>query len=126
MSTADAEKTLQDNGFTPGQINKVDSPTVIAGVVISTDPAPGGKAHVGDTIDLTVSNGNVTLPDVTGQSIAAATSLLGGSDLGLTPKPQPDATCPTQPGTLVHTQSLPPGEVPQGSTVILTYCTGTS
>lgn len=126
MSTADAEKTLQDAGFTPGQINKVDSPTVIADVVISTDPAAGGKAHVGDTIDLTVSNGNVTLPDVTGQSIAAATSLLGGPDLGLTPKPQPDATCPTEPGTLVHTQSLPPGEVPQGSTVILTYCTGTS
>ena len=93
---------------------------------LSTDPASGGKAHVGDTIDLVVSNGNVTLPDVTGQSIGAATSLLGESDLGLTPKPQADPTCPTEPGTLVHTQSLPPGEVPQGSTVILTYCTGTS
>jgi serine/threonine-protein kinase len=93
---------------------------------MSTDPASGVKAHVDDMVDLTVSNGNVTLPDVTGQSIGAAASLLSASDLGLTPKPQADPTCPTAPGTLVHSQSLPPGEVPQGSTVVLTYCTGTS
>jgi eukaryotic-like serine/threonine-protein kinase len=75
-------------------------------------------------VNFTVSNGSVTLPDLTGQSVAAATSMLEAPGLKLTVDPQPDPSCPSQPGTLVNHQSLAPGPVPQGSTVTITYCNG--
>jgi len=121
----DAAKTaMTAAGFQLGQINQQDSPTVPANVVISTDPKANARAHEGDTINFVVSNGSVTLPDLTGQSIAAATSLLQTPNLQLTADPQPDPSCPAQPGTLVNHQSLAPGLVPQGSTVTITYCNG--
>jgi serine/threonine-protein kinase len=90
--------------------------------VLGTNPAAGTDAHQGDTIGLTVSSGNVTLPDLTQQSVQAATSILAG--LQLKSNPQPDPTCPSQPGTLVNSQAVAPGDVPQGSVVTFTYCTG--
>jgi serine/threonine-protein kinase len=120
----DAKKAMTDAGFTLGQINQQDSPTVPANVVMSTDPKAADQAHEGDTVNFTVSSGNVTLPDLTGQSVAAATGILEGANLQLKADPQPDSSCKTQQGTLVNHQSLAPGPVPQGSTVTLTYCTG--
>lgn len=91
--------------------------------MISTDPDATGKAHEGDPISLTVSSGKVTLADLTGQTIQAATGIL--SQQGLTANPKPDPSCPQDSGApLVHTQSVAPGDVPQGSTVDLTYCSG--
>jgi serine/threonine-protein kinase len=124
QSIDDAKTAMTNAGFTLGQINQQDSPTVPANVVISTDPKAGTQAHEGDAMNFVISSGNVTLPDLTGQSIAAATGILEGANLQLKADPQPDPSCKTQQGTLVNHQSLAPGPVPQGSTVKLTYCTG--
>jgi eukaryotic-like serine/threonine-protein kinase len=124
QSIDDAKKAMTDAGFELGQVNQQDSPTVPANVVMSTDPAASAEGHDGDTVNFTVSNGSVTLPDLTGQSVAAATSMLEAPGLKLTVDPQPDPSCPSQPGTLVNHQSLAPGPVPQGSTVTITYCNG--
>lgn len=124
MSSSDAEAALTAAGFVPGQINKVDSPTIIADVVMSSDPVPNATAHLGDTVNLTVSNGMVTLPDLTGQSVAVATQMLQSSTLALTPQAVPDSSCPAVPNPVVSSQSPAPGEVPQGSTVVLKYCNG--
>ena len=123
-SVADAQKELQGLGFKSGQITQQDSPTVPSNVVISTDPKPGTDAHEGDTINFIVSNGQVNLPDLTGQSVQEATTTLQSADLGLVPDPEPDPTCPTQNGAPVNHQAVAPGPVPQGSTVTFTYCTG--
>ncbi|GAA1448640.1 Stk1 family PASTA domain-containing Ser/Thr kinase [Leifsonia poae] len=122
--TADAAKqAITAAGLTVGTLTTENSATVAANVVIKTDPAASATAHEGDTINLTVSSGKVTLTDLVGQSIQAATGIL--SQLGLTADPKPDNTCPSDSGTpMVHTQSVAPGDVPQGSTVGLTYCTG--
>ena len=123
MTVDAAKQALQAAGLTVGPITTQNSPTVAANVVISTDPGPSGNAHDGDPISLTVSSGKVTLTDLTGQSIQAATGIL--SQLGLTANPKADQTCPADKGApLVHTQSVSPGDVPQGSTVDLTYCAG--
>jgi serine/threonine-protein kinase len=124
QSIEDAKKAMTNAGFALGQINQQDSPTVPANVVMSTDPKAADQAHEGDTVNFTISSGNVTLPDLTGQSVAAATGILEGANLQLKADPQPDPSCKTQQGTLVNHQSLAPGPVPQGSTVTLTYCTG--
>ena len=56
------------------------------GTIIQTDPAAGTTLHEGDTITLVVSAGPTlaTLPDVTGQTLDAATSLLAESKLSIT------------------------------------------
>lgn len=122
--TADAAKqALQAAGLTVGPTTTENSPSVAANVVISSSPAAGQNAHEGDAIGLTVSSGKVTLADLTGQSIQAASGML--SQLGLTAAPKADPSCPQDKGApLVHTQSVVPGDVPQGTTVELTYCSG--
>ncbi|MDQ1580753.1 MAG: eukaryotic-like serine/threonine-protein kinase [Microbacteriaceae bacterium] len=122
MPIADAQNALKAAGFVPGLVNTTNDPTVPANVVLSTTPAAGSSAHEGDTISLNVSSGNVTLPDLTQQSVQAATGILAG--LQLKSNPQPDPTCPTTPGTMVNSQAVAPGDVPQGSVVTFTYCTG--
>jgi serine/threonine-protein kinase len=123
MTLDAAKQAIQAAGLTVGPVTTENSPTIAANVVISTDPAPAGTAHEGDTISLTVSSGKVTLTDLMGQTISAATGIL--SQLGLTGNPKPDPSCPQDKGApLVHTQSVAPGDVPQGSTVDLTYCSG--
>jgi beta-lactam-binding protein with PASTA domain len=66
----------------------------------------------------------VTLTDLTGQTLSAASSYLSAENLQLTPVPKPDASCKSQPGSPVTQQSLAPGDVPQKSSVELTYCAG--
>jgi serine/threonine-protein kinase len=123
MTVDAATQALQQAGLTVGPTTTENSPSVPANVVISTDPAANASAHEGDAIGLHVSSGKVTLTDLTGQTIQAATGIL--SQLGLTGNPKPDPTCPQDKGaTMVHTQSVAPGDVPQGSTVDLTYCSG--
>jgi serine/threonine protein kinase len=122
--TLDAAKAaITAAGLTVGPVTTENSSSVGANIVISTDPTSAGTAHEGDAVSLTVSSGKVTLADLTGQTIQAATGIL--SQLGLTANPKPDGSCPQDSGApLVHSQSVAPGDVPQGSTVDLTYCSG--
>lgn len=121
---ADAQKTMTDAGLTPGAVSKENSPTIAADVVLSTKPAAGTAVDDGSTVDFVVSSGLVTLPDLTTQSLEAATDILQGSMLQLTPNPKPDASCPQEANLPITSQSLAPGSVPQGSTVDLVYCAG--
>ncbi|NNC12621.1 Stk1 family PASTA domain-containing Ser/Thr kinase [Planctomonas sp. JC2975] len=123
-SVDEAQNTLKQAGFVMGQIDQQDSPTVPANVVISTNPASGATAHEGDTINFVVSNGQVTLPDLTGQSVQQATTTLQDPKLGLIPDPEADPTCKTVTGAPVNHQDQAPGPVAQGSTIKFTYCTG--
>ena len=119
-----AQAALTAAGFTPGSVTKQDSPTVAADLVLSTDPAAASTQPLGSTINFFVSNGMVTLSDLKGQSLSAATDLLLGTTLQLVPVPEPDYTCSQKPGSPVIKQSLAPGAVPQKSEVTLTYCAG--
>ena len=122
MTVDAASQALQQAGLTVGPTTSENSPTIPANIVISTDPAANASAHEGDAVGLHVSSGKVTLTDLTGQTLQAASGIL--TQLGLSSNPKPDPSCPQDKGaTMVHTQSLV-GDVPQGSTVDLTYCSG--
>ncbi|MGN6127260.1 MAG: Stk1 family PASTA domain-containing Ser/Thr kinase [Humibacter sp.] len=123
-SLDDAKKTLQSLGFQIGQVTEQDSPTVAANVVMSTDPASGTGAHEGDTVKFVVSNGKVTLPDLTNMSVQQATTTLQDPKLGLVPNAVADPNCATQTGAPVNHQTQAPGPVPQHSTITFSYCTG--
>ena len=111
-------------GLVPGAENREPSPTVPGDTVLGTTPEAGAAAELGSTVDFRISSGSVTLPDVTGQTLEAATSYLAAENLQLTAVPKPDASCKAEPGSPVTNQSLAPGDVPQHSTVELTYCAG--
>jgi len=120
----DAQKALTAAGFTLGDVTSQDSPTAKANTVISTDPGDDGQAHEGAKINFVVSTGTVSLTDLTGQSVQAATSLLQDPKTMLNLDAEPDSTCATQPGAPIDHQDPAPGEVPQGTTVKVTYCVG--
>ncbi|WP_104163722.1 Stk1 family PASTA domain-containing Ser/Thr kinase [Cryobacterium sp. N22] len=119
-----AEPFLTERGFVSGSVTTENSADVPEGIVLETIPAPEEKTPVGSTVDFTVSSGLVTMPNVVGQALTAATALLQADKTQLELDLEPDYTCDSVDGSPVTEQSLPPGDVPQKSEVVLTYCAG--
>ncbi|SJN30885.1 Stk1 family PASTA domain-containing Ser/Thr kinase [Mycetocola reblochoni] len=124
MSIDDATAELEDAGLEVGSTDASNSATIPEGTVTGTSPAQGKAVEPGSTVDLTVSNGKVALPDMTGQTLGAATDSLQGTSMGLTVVPVPDQSCAAEPNSPVTGQSIPPGDIDQGSEVELYYCAG--
>ncbi len=125
LPEADAIAALTAVGLVYGSTTQTYSPNVRQGVVIDSDPASGADRladgtviREGQEVNLVVSNGLVQVPDVTGKSIAEATTAL--SAIGLSPTVQVDQTCG---GGTVAAQSIV-GDQPQKSPITLRYCGG--
>jgi serine/threonine-protein kinase len=121
-----AQTDLRAKGFAIGTITHVDNPTVAAGQVVSTDPKAFANGVAGQTVDIVVSTGTVRLPNLRGQSVVDALKTLRSPALQLAAESVADPTCPLQKNTPVDRQSVAPGEVPQGTKVLLYFCTATS
>ena len=111
-----AEAKIVELGFTVGDVTQSHSPNIALGVVMATTPATPEEAALGTAINLVISDGIVTIPDVTGKSISEATNTL--SVLQLTVVTQADMGCG---GGLVSAQSIV-GDQPQKSSITITYC----
>ena len=83
--SAEATKILREKGFQPTTQNQ-SSNTVGKGLVISTDPAAGTEVQVGSPVTVLVSSGpqEVSVPEVSGESQAAATATLAAAGLKVT------------------------------------------
>ena len=81
---------------------------------------PGTAVSAGTIVNLSISNGKVTVPDVRNLDISDAQSRMMAPEVGFTVSIQTkvDCTAGTK-GTIVLDQSILPGLAPQGSTVIL-------
>ncbi len=99
-----------------------NDPELAAGTVISADQTEGSQIAKGTTVNLIVASGRVTINDVTGYTVDAATREL--DDLGLTVTTQQDASCKAATPPTVASQSLAPGDVPIHSTIVLNSCSG--
>lgn len=121
LSVTDATAALEAAGLTVGTIEKRDHPTLALDVVISSDPASGTSLKPGAKVNLIVSTGMVTVPDVVGQTITVARDMMSASQISVNLKPEPG--CAQEPNSPVHSQSIV-GQQKQGSTVTLTYCSG--
>lgn len=122
LSADEAKKALEDAGLKVGAITSEDAPYVPKDQVVRSEPAIGSSAAPGSAVDLWVSNGQVTIPDVTDKPLADAEEVLGG--LGLMITRDPDTSCPADPSYTVTKMSPGPGRVDQASEVKLTYCDG--
>lgn len=122
LSADEAKKALEDAGLKVGAITSEDAPYVPKDQVVRSEPAIGSSAAPDSAVDLWVSNGQVTIPDVTDKPLADAEEVLGG--LGLMITRDPDTSCPADPSYTVTKMSPGPGRVDQASEVKLTYCDG--
>lgn len=121
MPLADATEALKALGLKVGLVNQVDSSDAKADTVLASTPEAGAKLGSGDSVDLNVSSGNVAVPDVLGQSMEAARSLVEAQRLSVRLIPRTD--CAQEPNLPVIEQSLV-GAAPQASEVDLSYCAG--
>jgi serine/threonine-protein kinase len=120
MGLDDATKALKAAGLELGTVIQKNDKGLAAGTVISASETAETEVAPDTVVNLVVASGEVTLTDLVGWTVEAATTNL--TDLGLTPKSVEEADCaPTEPPT-VHSMSVAPGDVPIGSTVELRYC----
>jgi serine/threonine-protein kinase len=101
LSEQEALKKLKKAGFKP-RVTKQASATVASGKVIGTNPPAGTVEQLGSGVEVLVSSGPapVTVPDVTGQSLAAAEATLANAELELGTVTKREST-EQQPGTVL-------------------------
>jgi serine/threonine protein kinase len=119
LSQEAAIAAIQAAGLVDGSVTQENSPSLAAGTVISSDPAGGTAAKAGDTVNLVVSSGLVTVPDVRGLPVSEATAALGALQLLVNATQDPNCS-----GLAVTGQSLAPGDHPQRSQINVVYCSG--
>ncbi|MFS0894774.1 Stk1 family PASTA domain-containing Ser/Thr kinase [Microbacterium sp. 179-I 3D3 NHS] len=122
MGLADAKKALQSAGLELGTVIQRNDKALKADTVISASEKADAEVPPDTVINLVVASGKMTLTDVTGWTVEAATAELTRLGLTATPVELPD--CPANDPATVDTMSIAPGDVPIGSTVELRYCTG--
>lgn len=116
-----AKQILADAKLTLGTVRPQNDKDAKAGTVLSASEAAGSEVAIGTTVDLVVASGMVTLENMTGFSMEAATGQL--EKLGLEAVPVELGPCTEgQIPDVVASMSLSPGEVPIHSSVELRYC----
>ncbi|WP_309105048.1 Stk1 family PASTA domain-containing Ser/Thr kinase [Microbacterium sp.] len=122
MSLAAAKDALAAAGLELGSVIQRNDKSLAADTVIEASEAADAEVAPGTAVNLVVASGKVTLADVSGWTMDAATKAL--EDLGLTPTPVPLGDCAATDPPTVTSMSVAPGDVPVGSTVELRHCTG--
>lgn len=125
MKKDEYSKAVTDLGLKIGVVTSKDSPVEVADRVLSVSPEPGTELPSGGTVEITVSSGKVHIPDVVGQPLEVARSLLSGLGLGVSVKVSSMATtgCAVLEGYPIIGQSLV-GTQDQGIKLDITYCSG--
>jgi serine/threonine protein kinase/beta-lactam-binding protein with PASTA domain len=119
-----ATTTLESAGFSVVVTHK-HSTSATPGTVLSESPSAGSSAQRGSAITLVVAEkpSTITVPDVSGKSVAAASNLLGQDNLLVgTTSDQSSATVPS--GDVIGTSPAVGTAVKPGSTVNLIVSTG--
>jgi serine/threonine-protein kinase len=113
VSEADARAKLEELKLTAGTTQTENSPDVAAGSVTKSEPSAGQTAQEGAEVVLYVSSGQVTVPNLAGQSREAAEQQLRAAGLNYEFKDEPSEDVAE--GLVVRTD--PTGDVDQGSYV---------
>lgn len=122
LDPAVVKQRLETANFVVGQTLDKNDPTIPAGKVMGTNPAAGTPVKQGITVDILVSTGKVTVPQVKGLPMEQALSQLRAPAVGLKVEQVPLYDCYVTNDRAVVNQSIAPGDAPQGSTIQLTYC----
>ncbi len=121
LTQAAATTVINDAGLVVGTVASAASATVAAGSVISQDPPAGASVASGSTVSLVVSTG-VTVPDVEGQTQAAATAALTSAGFLVTTSTQASTNVPS--GLVISQTPAGGTSASGGSTVALVISSG--
>nr|WP_156270615.1 Stk1 family PASTA domain-containing Ser/Thr kinase [Kocuria sediminis] len=119
-SEEEVREALESAGLEAGSTRTANSSSVPQGAVVATDPAGGTTVPSGSEVELVVSTGRVTVPQLVGLSRQEAVAALGADEVRLSAAivTTPRAGVPA--GQVVD-QSVDAGQsAPQGATVTLT------
>ncbi|MFW0121550.1 Stk1 family PASTA domain-containing Ser/Thr kinase [Rothia sp. CCM 9419] len=119
QSEAYVRSALQDAGFVPGRTSTVNSATIPAGMVVSLSKEPGSKVAAGSTIDIVLSDGKVTVPELIGLSRDQAIAALSAPDVLLSTNIETVQTNAAPAGTVLSQSSAAGTTIGQGSTVTI-------
>ncbi|WP_298041418.1 Stk1 family PASTA domain-containing Ser/Thr kinase [uncultured Microbacterium sp.] len=122
LSESAAKAALNDVGLELGSVTPRNDPESAADTVLEASIAAETEVAPRTVIDLVVASGRVTLPDVTGWTLDAATAKL--EELGLTALQTEMGDCPATSPATVASMSSAPGDVTVRSEIELRYCTG--
>ncbi len=122
LTQAAAKDALVKAGLQLGSVTQKNDPQSQHDIVLSSSIAAGTEVPSGTSVDLVVASGVVTLNDLTGWTLDQATAAL--QQAGLTANPVAKADCKATDPKTVAAMSAAPGDVPVGSTIDLTYCSG--
>jgi eukaryotic-like serine/threonine-protein kinase len=121
-----ARTLLTDADLVPGTPTQEPSDTVAAGLIISSDPAPGEDADVGSTVNYVVSSGAeaIAIPaEIVGRTEAEARQILQTAGLQAAPRSQQERS--DQPaGTVIGSDPEPGTQLARGSAVTLIVSQG--
>ena len=125
MTEANALTTLSSMGLVLGTITQSGSATVAKNLVISSDPLPNTSVKAKSVVNLVISTGSVTVPNVVNLELSDASAKLAAPTVGYVVKTDLAVDCLGTAGTAVIAQSIEPGVQPQGQTIVLTLeCIG--
>ncbi|WP_307360449.1 Stk1 family PASTA domain-containing Ser/Thr kinase [Microbacterium murale] len=120
LSQTAAKEALSKAGLALGNVIQRNDPDSAADTVLEASVEAGAEVAPKTVVNLVVASGLVTLPDVSGWTVDAATAKL--EELGLTAVATEQADCPATDPTTVVSMSVAPGDVPVHSEVLLRYC----
>ena len=119
----DARKALKEAGLEGGNTSQEDSATVAKDRVIYTNPQAGNSVARGTTVDLVLSTGNTSVPDVSGQDEATAKKSI--EDAGLQFKRGDDVTsAEVERGKAVSSNPAAGTSVSAGDTITVSFSSG--
>jgi eukaryotic-like serine/threonine-protein kinase len=117
---AEVRDKLRQLGLTPGDSEPANSATLPRGNVVTTKPAPGKKVKTGSTVDLIVSNGLVSVPNMVDETVEDAGAMLDDAAVALPYRVEEVENEVVKAGTVVG-QSVKAGtNVEQGTEIVLT------
>jgi eukaryotic-like serine/threonine-protein kinase len=123
QSVDEATAALEEAGFVIGATYSENSPSAAQGSMLEIRPVDAkvtdGRLPLGTRVNLVVSTGLVTVPDVRGKPSDEASTLLADAQLNVDVALNSGCSAP-----LVNWQSLTPGDHPQNSAITIEVCTG--
>ncbi|MHA7262987.1 Stk1 family PASTA domain-containing Ser/Thr kinase [Arthrobacter sp. TMN-37] len=120
LTESSARDALVAVGLKGGEITEVPSADFPQGRVISSDPRPGQSIPAGSAVNLVLSNGRVTVPELTGLSQAEAAAALAGPTVKLPFRVELVDSADTEPGRVLEQSAPAASEVDQGTEIVLT------
>ncbi|MEF3120770.1 Stk1 family PASTA domain-containing Ser/Thr kinase [Kocuria flava] len=119
-SEEEVREALEAAGLDPGPTRTVNSAWVPRGAVVTTDPASGTRVPSGSEVELVLSTGRVTVPDVVGMPRDEAVAALSADGVGLGAEVVVAERSDVPAGQVVEQSVAGGGSAPQGATITLT------